>query len=83
MSEFFHQFFDFTIMGDHFSEVLEGFLKNLLLFAFVLVLALSWGLILALLRQLPGKKFIPIRGLTIAYIDVFRAMPLLIIILLI
>ncbi|MET0557400.1 MAG: amino acid ABC transporter permease [Solirubrobacterales bacterium] len=83
MSEFFNQYFDFTIMGDHFSEVLEGFLKNLLLFAVVLVLALSWGLILALLRQLPGRKFIPVRGLTIAYIDVFRAMPLLIIILLI
>ena len=83
MSEFFNQYFDFTIMGDHFGEVLEGFLKNLLLFAVVLVLALIWGLVLALLRQLPGKKFIPVRGLTIAYIDVFRAMPLLIIILLI
>jgi polar amino acid transport system permease protein len=83
MSEFFNQYFDFTIMGDHFSEVFEGFLKNLLLFAVVMVLALTWGLILALIRQLPGKKFIPLRGLTIAYIDVFRAMPLLIIILLI
>lgn len=83
MGEFFHQYFDFTIMGDHFSEVLEGFLKNLLLFAVVLVLALTWGLVLALIRQLPGRKFIPLRGLTIAYIDVFRAMPLLIIILLI
>jgi polar amino acid transport system permease protein len=83
MSEFFNQYFDFTIMGDHFSEVLEGFLKNLLLFAVVLVLALTWGLILALVRQLPGRKFMPLRGLTIAYIDVFRAMPLLIIILLI
>ena len=30
MSEFFNQYFDFTVMGDHFSEVLEGFLKNLL-----------------------------------------------------
>jgi polar amino acid transport system permease protein len=83
MAEFFHQYFDFTIMGDHFSEVLEGFLKNLLLFAVVLVLALTWGLVLALIRQLPGRKFIPLRGLTIAYIDVFRAMPLLIVILLI
>lgn len=83
MGEFFHQYFDFTIMGDHFSEVLEGFLKNLLLFAVVLVLALTWGLVLALIRQLPGRKFIPLRGLTIAYIDVFRAMPLLIVILLI
>lgn len=83
MSEFFHQYFDFHIMGAHFSEVLEGFLKNLLLFAVVAVLALAWGLILALIRQLPGRKFIPLRGVTIAYIDVFRAMPLLIIILLI
>lgn len=83
MSEFFHQYFDFKIMGDHFSEVLEGFFKNLLLFAVVVVLALIWGLILALIRQLPGRKFVPLRGLTIAYIDVFRAMPLLIVILLI
>lgn len=83
MSEFFHQYFDFHIMGSHFGEVLEGFLKNLLLFAVVVVLALIWGLILALIRQLPGRKFVPLRGLTIAYIDVFRAMPLLIIILLI
>ena len=83
MSEFFNQYFDFNLMGAHFSEVLEGFLKNLLLFAVVVVLALAWGLVLALIRQLPGKKFIPLRGLTIAYIDVFRAIPLLIILLLI
>jgi polar amino acid transport system permease protein len=83
MSEFFHQYFDFTIMGAHFSEVFNGFLKNLLLFAVVVVLALAWGLILALVRQLPGKKLIPLRALTIAYIDVLRAIPLLIIILLI
>ncbi len=83
MSEFFHQYFDFDIMGAHFSEVLEGFFKNLLLFAVVVVLALIWGLALALVRQLPGRKLIPLRGLTIAYIDVLRAVPLLIIILLI
>jgi polar amino acid transport system permease protein len=70
-------------MGAHFSEVLEGFFKNLLLFAVVVVLALVWGLVLALLRQLPGRKFFPLRGLTIAYIDVLRAIPILIIILLI
>jgi polar amino acid transport system permease protein len=83
MSEFFHQYFDFNLMGTHFSEVLEGFLKNLLLFAVVVVLALAFGLLLALIRQLPGRKFIPLRFLTIAYIDVFRAIPILIIILLI
>ena len=83
MSQFFHQYFDFNVMGEHFSEVLEGFLKNLLLFAVAVVLALTWGLVLALIRQLPGKKFIPLRGLTIAYIDVLRAIPILIILLLI
>ncbi len=83
MSEFFHQYFDFTIMGDHFSEVLEGFFKNLLLFAVVVLLALVWGLVLALIRQLPGRKFAPLRFLTIAYIDVLRAIPILIILLLI
>lgn len=83
MSEFFNQYFDFNLMGEHFGEVLTGFLQNLLIFAVVTVLALTWGLVLALLRQLPGKKFMPIRGLTIAYIDIFRAIPILIIILLI
>jgi polar amino acid transport system permease protein len=83
MSEFFNQYFDFTIMGDHFSEVLEGFFKNLLLFAVVVMLALAWGLVLALIRQLPGRKVAPLRFLTIAYIDVLRAVPILIILLLI
>jgi polar amino acid transport system permease protein len=83
MSEFFNQYFDFTVMGDHFSEVLEGFFKNLLLFAVVVLLALIWGLILALIRQLPGKKFALLRFLTIGYIDVLRAIPILIILLLI
>lgn len=83
MSEFFHQYFDFDVMGANFSEVLEGFLKNLLLFAVVVILALLWGLILALLRQLPGRGLMPVRFLTITYIDVLRAIPILIILLLI
>ncbi|MGN6662833.1 MAG: amino acid ABC transporter permease [Solirubrobacterales bacterium] len=83
MSEFFHLYFDFNYMGEHFWEVFEAFLQNLLIFAVVAVLALTWGLILALLRQLPGKKFVPIRFLTIGYIDLFRAIPILIVILLI
>jgi polar amino acid transport system permease protein len=83
MKVFFEQYFDFHIMGEHFGEVFEAFLQNLLIFLVAALLALIWGLILAVLRQSPGKKFIPVRFLTIAYIDVFRAIPLLIIILLI
>src|SRR6478672_3408150 len=83
MGEFFHQYFEFEIMGAHFSEVLEGFFTNLLVFAVAAALALVWGLVLALIRQLPGRRSTPLRGVTIAYIDVMRAIPLLIVILLI
>lgn len=83
MKVFFEQYFDFHVMGEHFGEVLEAFLQNILIFLVAAVVALIWGLALALLRQLPGKKSLPVRFLTIAYIDIFRAIPLLIVILLI
>ena len=47
------------------------------------VLALIWGLVLALLRQVPGSAGASVRIPTIAYIDVFRGIPLLMVILLI
>jgi polar amino acid transport system permease protein len=80
---FFEQYFDFNFMGEHFGEVFEAFLQNLLIWVVALILVLIWGLILATLRQLPGKKFLPIRFITIAYIDIFRAIPCLVVILLI
>ncbi|MGH2938958.1 MAG: amino acid ABC transporter permease [Solirubrobacterales bacterium] len=83
MKVFFEQYFDFHIMGEHFGEVFEAFLQNLLIFFVAVILALLWGLALALMRQAPGSKFLPIRVITIAYIDVLRAIPLLIIILVI
>jgi len=83
MSQFFNQYFNFDVMREHFGEVLVAFLQNLLIFAVAAVIALLFGLALALLRQLPGRKFMPVRFLTISYIDVFRAVPILILILMI
>jgi polar amino acid transport system permease protein len=83
MSEFFHQFFDFGFMAEHFDEVLTGFWWTIQLSVVAGVLALVWGLVLSTLRQLPGRIFLPVRALTIAYIDVFRGIPLLLLILLI
>ncbi len=83
MKVFFEQYFDFHIMGEHFGEVFEAFLQNLLIFLVAAIIALVWGLALAVIRQTPGKKSLPFRFLTIAYIDVLRAIPLLIIILVI
>ena len=83
MKVFFEQYFDFHVMGEHFGEVFEAFLQNLLIWLVAAVLVLTWGLILAFFRQLPGRKFAPVRFLTIAYIDIFRAIPSLVVILLI
>jgi len=83
MKVFFEQYFDFHIMGEHFGEVFEAFLQNLLIFLVATIVALIWGLVLALLRQSPGRKLLPVRVITIAYIDVLRAVPLLIVILMI
>src|SRR5439155_9209784 len=83
MSVFFHQYFDLQIINDNFSFVLEGFGQTILLSVVSASLALLWGLVLALLRQSPGRAMTPARGLAIAYIDLLRGIPLLLVILLI
>jgi len=76
-------YFDFGLMGDEFDRVLDGFWLTLKLSIFSGILALVWGLILAVLRQLPGRPLAPVRWIVIGYIDVFRGVPLLIVLLLI
>jgi polar amino acid transport system permease protein len=83
MSVFFNQYFDFQIIGDNFGYILEGFGRTLELSLVAGVLSLIWGLVLALLRQLPGRAAAPVRVATIGYVDVFRGIPLLLVILLI
>jgi len=77
------QFFNFNFMWDHRDEVLAGFWITIKLSIVGGFFALIWGLILSLIRQLPGKIFAPFRWISIAYIDVLRGIPLLLIILLI
>jgi polar amino acid transport system permease protein len=83
MHEIITQYFDLSQMSKHFDEVLSGFVITLELSVIAGALALLWGLILSLLRQLPGRALAPVRFLAIAYIDVFRGIPLLMVILLI
>jgi polar amino acid transport system permease protein len=75
-------YFDFGVMSDEFDRVLDGFWLTVKLSVISGVLSLLWGLVLALLRQLPGRALAPVRALTIAYIDVFRGIPLLLVLLL-
>jgi polar amino acid transport system permease protein len=83
MDVFFRQYFDFDIISDNFSFVLEGFGQTLLLSVLGAALALSLGLVLALMRQAPGRPMLPVRAVSIAYIDLLRGIPLLLVILLI
>ncbi|HYU61959.1 MAG TPA: amino acid ABC transporter permease [Solirubrobacterales bacterium] len=83
MDQFLSQYFDFSFMFDRFDKVLDGFGHTMLLWAVAGALSLGWGLILALLRQLPGRAALPARLLAIAYIDAFRGIPLLLVIVLI
>jgi polar amino acid transport system permease protein len=77
------QYYDLQLMRDEFEPVLQGFWYTIELSLIGGALSLIWGLVLAVLRQLPGKIFAPVRALVIAYIDVFRGVPLLLVLLLI
>jgi polar amino acid transport system permease protein len=77
------QYFDFSIWTDNFDAIIEGFWQTIQLSIIGGALALTWGLILALLRQLPGRAMAPVRGVTIAYIDAFRGIPMLLVLLLV
>ncbi len=83
MSQFLDQYFNVKFMLNHFDQVLSGFGTTMELWVVSGVLALIWGLVLALLRQTPGRAGLPVRIVTIAYIDAFRGIPLLLVIFLI
>jgi polar amino acid transport system permease protein len=83
MDFIFDYYFDFNLMGDEFSRVLDGFWITLKLSVVSGVFSLIWGLILAVIRQLPGRTLAPVRAITIAYIDVFRGIPLLLVLFLV
>jgi polar amino acid transport system permease protein len=74
-------FFDFNLMWDNRERVLDGFWVTVKLWVISGVLSLVLGLVLSVLRQLPGRAMAPVRVLTIAYIDVFRGIPLLLVLL--
>lgn len=83
MDVFFEQYFDFDVMSDNFSLVLDGFWETVQLALISAGFALVLGLVLALMRQVPGRSFAPVRGLAIAYIDILRGIPLLLVVLII
>ncbi len=68
-------FFD----GENFAESAPGIIArfgvNVSLFLIAELLILAFGLVLAVMRSLPGPVLFPIRLLATAYVDLFRALP--------
>jgi polar amino acid transport system permease protein len=77
------QYFDYDLIWDYRSDLLEGFWITIQLSVISGVLSLAWGLVLAVLRQLPGRAAAPIRWLAIGYSDVSRGSPLILVLLLV
>ena len=65
------------------GALFRAFLWNIKLFVVAEVLVLFFALFVAIVRQLPGRAFMPIRALAIVYADVFRGVPTIIVIFLI
>jgi len=73
------QFFNLEIALASLPRVWDGFLLNLRVLAMSAVLVLLFGLLLATLRTLRGPVWLPLRALAAAYTDVFRGIPLIIV----
>jgi polar amino acid transport system permease protein len=76
-------YFDFGVMDDSLGVIWDGFVFTLKLSVVSGIVSLVLGLVLAVLRQLPGRAVAPVRWLTIAYIDAFRGVPALLVLLLV
>jgi polar amino acid transport system permease protein len=60
--------------------IVAAFWKNIQLFLIAEALILPFALLLAVMRGLPGPVFFPLRGLATIYVDVFRALPSILVI---
>ena len=72
-------FFNFETAVAALPAVLEGLLLNLRVLFFSVIGVLVFGLTLALLRTLRSPIFTPIRLLARDYVDLFRGLPLIIV----
>lgn len=60
-------------------SVLEAFLLNIKIFTIAEVFILIIALVIALVRAVPGPAFFPLRMVAIAFTDIFRGIPLILV----
>jgi len=75
VEQFLHTFLSWTDFKASIDGVVRGFMTNLSLMFVAEACVLVWGLVLALVRLSRSRALAPLRWLTIGYIDLFRAIP--------
>ncbi len=78
--EFREGFLNGELFAESLPKIVDKFWVNVGLFLIAEAIILVWGLALAVMRSLPGPVFFPIRLLATIYVDVFRALPGLLVI---
>jgi polar amino acid transport system permease protein len=68
-------FFNAEVFAESWPRIARAFWVNVRLFLTAEVLVLVLALVLAVLRALPGAALFPVRLLATAYVDLFRALP--------
>jgi polar amino acid transport system permease protein len=76
-------FFSPEHFADSFGMVWEGFKVNLKLMFAAQAIVLVFALLIAVMRGLPGPAAFPLRMLAVAYVDFFRGVPLILVVLVI
>src|SRR5262249_1614473 len=73
-------FFFLPLMAETFPVMLKAFWINVEIFVVTEILVLVWGLAVALAMLAPGTAGRPLRILASAYVDIFRAIPAVLVI---
>jgi polar amino acid transport system permease protein len=76
-------FFTSSAWHKSFPQTIRAFWTNVWVALVAEVLVLVFGLLLAIMRMLPGRAGAPLRMIALVYCDVFRAIPAIVVILLI
>ncbi|WP_293863953.1 amino acid ABC transporter permease [uncultured Alsobacter sp.] len=80
MQEFAHYFFNMPVMMLALPQLLQGLLVTVQMGVLVVVLGIGLGLLLAVVRSF---RFAPVNVLIVIFVDVFRAIPALVVLMLI
>ena len=79
MGKFLHAYFGPLGLRRAVPQVWDGFQTNIKLMVIAEILVLVLALVVAIVRGLPGRWSLPLRGLAVVYTDFFRGTPIILV----